>query len=183
MSGEVLYCESGEVLERLPREAVDAPSIPGGVQGQVGWGPGQPGLVWNVEVVGPVCGGGLELHGPWGSFQPRQLCDSVILWFYESCMQVCSWGHMLGPLIPIRSPTFEKDCLNSVVYFRMDRNFHEGSESNASYFGMSVRDTRDRCWWNDSRGWTFPPILSDIVAAWQMAAEGHSDRMASNVEV
>ena len=30
---------------RLPREAVDAPSIPGGVQGQVGWGPGQPGLV------------------------------------------------------------------------------------------------------------------------------------------
>jgi len=31
--------------ELLPREAVDAPSIPGGVQGQVGWGPGQPGLV------------------------------------------------------------------------------------------------------------------------------------------
>ena len=39
------YRESGEVLEQLPREAVDAPSIPGGVQGQVGWGPGQPGLV------------------------------------------------------------------------------------------------------------------------------------------
>ena len=36
MSGEVLYSESGEVLEQLPREAVDAPSIPGGVQGQVG---------------------------------------------------------------------------------------------------------------------------------------------------
>ena len=31
--GEVLYYESGEVLEQLPREAVDAPSIPGGVQG------------------------------------------------------------------------------------------------------------------------------------------------------
>jgi len=44
-SGEVLYYESGEVMEQLPREAVDAPSIPGGVQGQVGWGPGQPGLV------------------------------------------------------------------------------------------------------------------------------------------
>ena len=40
-----LLTESGEVLEQLPREAVDAPSIPGGVQGQVGWGPGQPGLV------------------------------------------------------------------------------------------------------------------------------------------
>ena len=32
-----LLTESGEVLEQLPREAVDAPSIPGGVQGQVGW--------------------------------------------------------------------------------------------------------------------------------------------------
>jgi len=27
-------------------------------QGQVGWGPGQPGLVLNVEVGGPACGGG-----------------------------------------------------------------------------------------------------------------------------
>ena len=43
--GEVVCCESGEVLEQLPREAVDAPSIPGGVGGQVGWGPGQPGLL------------------------------------------------------------------------------------------------------------------------------------------
>ena len=32
--------------------------IPGGVQGQVGWGPEQPGLVLNVEVGGPACGGG-----------------------------------------------------------------------------------------------------------------------------
>jgi len=29
--------------------------ILGGVQGQVGWGPGQPGLVLNVEVGGPGC--------------------------------------------------------------------------------------------------------------------------------
>ena len=36
--------------------------VPGGVQGQVGWGPGQPALVLNVEVGGPACGGGLELH-------------------------------------------------------------------------------------------------------------------------
>jgi len=32
--------------------------VPGGVQGQVGWGPGQPALVLNVEVGGPACGGG-----------------------------------------------------------------------------------------------------------------------------
>ena len=29
----------------------------GGAQGQVGWGPGQPGLVLNVEVGDPACGG------------------------------------------------------------------------------------------------------------------------------
>ena len=47
------------MLEQLPREAVDAPSIRGGVEGQVGWGPGQPGLVLNVEVGSPACDGGI----------------------------------------------------------------------------------------------------------------------------
>jgi len=47
------------VLEQLPREAVDVLSIPGGVQGQVGWGPGQPSLVLNVEVGGPSHGRGV----------------------------------------------------------------------------------------------------------------------------
>ena len=47
------------MLEQLPRETVGAPSTPGGVQGQVGWGPGQPGLVLNVEVGGPACGIGV----------------------------------------------------------------------------------------------------------------------------
>ena len=31
----------------------------GGVQGQVGWGPGQAGLGFIVEVSGPACGGGI----------------------------------------------------------------------------------------------------------------------------
>ena len=39
-------------------------TVPGGVQGQVGWSPGQLGLVLNVEVGGPACGRGLELHDP-----------------------------------------------------------------------------------------------------------------------
>jgi len=30
-------------------------SVPGGVQGQVGWGPGQPDLVPDLEVGGPLC--------------------------------------------------------------------------------------------------------------------------------
>ena len=43
--------------------------VPGGVQGQVGCGAGQPGLVLNGEVGGPACGegwggGGLKLDGP-----------------------------------------------------------------------------------------------------------------------
>jgi len=38
--------------------------IPGGVQGLVGWGPGQPGLVLDVEVGGPACGWGVEIHDP-----------------------------------------------------------------------------------------------------------------------
>ena len=42
---------------RLPRGVVDAPSL-------VGWGPWQPCLVLDVEVGGPACGGGLELHDP-----------------------------------------------------------------------------------------------------------------------
>ena len=33
--------------------------VPGGVQGQVGWGPGQSGLVLNVEVGGLACGRGV----------------------------------------------------------------------------------------------------------------------------
>ena len=44
---------------RLPRGAVDALSMPGGVQGQVGWGPGQPGPGFSVEAGGPACAGGV----------------------------------------------------------------------------------------------------------------------------
>ena len=52
---------------RLPREVVDAPSLgtPTPVQGQVGWGSRQPGLVLNGEVCGPTCGKrGLKIHDP-----------------------------------------------------------------------------------------------------------------------
>jgi len=69
---ETPYSESGEVLEQLPREAVDAPSIPGGVEGQVGWGPGQA----------DVLGGNQPTTGIWNwmifkvSFS---LCYSMVL--------------------------------------------------------------------------------------------------------
>ena len=43
---------------RLPREIVDAPSLEVFKAGLDG-GPGQPGLVLNVEVGGPACGRGV----------------------------------------------------------------------------------------------------------------------------
>ena len=49
---EVVSC-----CNRLSREVVGC-SILGGVQDQVGWGPGQPGLVPGLEVGGPACGRG-----------------------------------------------------------------------------------------------------------------------------
>ena len=46
------------MLEQAAQRGCGCP-IPGGVQGQVGWGPGQPGVVLNVEASGPVCGEGI----------------------------------------------------------------------------------------------------------------------------
>ena len=51
------FKESGEVLERAALRGCRCP-VPGGVQDQDGWGPGQPGLV-NGEVDGPACGRGV----------------------------------------------------------------------------------------------------------------------------
>ena len=49
--------ESGEVLEQAAQRGCGCP-IPGGVQGQVGWGPGQCGPVPDLEVGGPAWQGG-----------------------------------------------------------------------------------------------------------------------------
>ena len=53
------FTESGEVLEQVAQRDCGCP-VPGGVQGQVGWGPGQPCLVLNGEAGGPACGGGVR---------------------------------------------------------------------------------------------------------------------------
>ena len=61
--GEILYRECVEVLEQAAQRGCGCP-VPGGVQGQSGWSPEQPGLALNEEVSGPDCGGGLEFHDP-----------------------------------------------------------------------------------------------------------------------
>ena len=76
--GEVLCYESGEVLEQLPREAVDAPSIPGGVEGQVGWGPGQPKLEGRQPMAGVEAGGRGVTTNP------------TMQWFYDCVTKSCS---------------------------------------------------------------------------------------------
>jgi len=46
------------VLEQAAQRGCGCP-VPGGVQGQVGWGPGQPGLALYLKVGHPACGGGV----------------------------------------------------------------------------------------------------------------------------
>ena len=53
-----LYQESGEVLAQTAQGGCECP-IPGGVQGQVGTGPGQPDLVLDMEVGDPACSRGV----------------------------------------------------------------------------------------------------------------------------
>ena len=48
---EVLHCEGGEALEQVAQRSGGCP-IPGSVQGQVGWGFEQPGLVEGVPAHG-----------------------------------------------------------------------------------------------------------------------------------
>jgi len=58
LSSGSVYQESSEVLERAAQRGCGCP-VPGGIQGQVGWGPGQPGLVVDMEVGGPACSRGV----------------------------------------------------------------------------------------------------------------------------
>ena len=58
---------------RLPSKMVDAPSLPGSIQGQAGWGCEQPGLEGSV----PAYSRGLELGDLKCPFQPKPFCDSM----------------------------------------------------------------------------------------------------------
>jgi len=60
VSGEVLHCEGSDELEQVVQRCFIC-LIPGSVQGQAGWGPGQPALVLHLVVGNPTYGRGLEL--------------------------------------------------------------------------------------------------------------------------
>ena len=76
------FTESGEVLKQAAQRGSGC-SIPGGVQDQVGWGTGQPGL---VPVMALPVAGELELDDPCGPFQPKPY-DSMIRDVF-----LCSWS-------------------------------------------------------------------------------------------
>ena len=46
------------MLEQAAQRGCGCP-VSGGVRGQVGWGPGQPGLVLDMEIGGPACSRGV----------------------------------------------------------------------------------------------------------------------------
>jgi len=54
-----IYYESGEVLEQAAQRGCGC-LVPEGVQGQVGWGLEQPGLVLDMEIGGPACSRGVR---------------------------------------------------------------------------------------------------------------------------
>ena len=77
--GSSLLAESGEVLAQAAQRGCRCP-VPGGVQGQVGWGPGEV----NGEVGGPAWG-----RRGWRFMileVPSNPGHSVILWFTCSCV-------------------------------------------------------------------------------------------------
>jgi len=52
------FTENGEALAQAAQRGCGC-SIPGDVQDQTGWSPGQPGLVSDLEVGGPAYGRGV----------------------------------------------------------------------------------------------------------------------------
>ena len=71
------------------------------------------------------------------------------------------------------------------VYMHTYLYIHKGSSgSDTSYFTVLAHGVQGRCWWYGSRSWTFLPCIPlHFVALWQMAAEGQSDKMASDMEI
>ena len=73
-SGGILHRESGELLVQAAQRGCGC-SVPGSVQDQTEWGPGQSGLERDLEVGGPACGREIETWWFLGSL-PTQ----AILW-------------------------------------------------------------------------------------------------------
>ena len=68
---EILYSQDGEALAHAAQSNCGC-SIPGGVQGHIGWGPGQPELVGGGSSNGKVVGTDLSFK-----VSLKLSCDSV----------------------------------------------------------------------------------------------------------
>jgi len=88
--------------------------IPGGVQGQVGWGPGQPGLVLNAEVGSPACSRGVGASWPL-----RSLPTQAILCFHDP-QTLCSLCYLESKCISavlLVQPRFTQSLFSSHLSF------------------------------------------------------------------
>jgi len=117
-----------------------------------------------------------ELGARWGSLRRQQYYAQI----YISETEGRSATQCLEESYLILSPSSELLWVSDHNFYS---SFYEGcSESNASCFMMLAHSIRGWCWWYGSRGWTFPQTPLYFVAVWQLAAEGQSNKMASDVE-
>ena len=95
MSGEVFHWESSEVLEQAAQRGCGRPIL-GDVEGQAGWGLGQPDLVLDVAIGNPAWGRGV---GTWWSLrilwfkllQKGKELKSKIRYFRTVCLEQVGW--------------------------------------------------------------------------------------------
>ena len=73
---EIFQAEGGDTLEQVVQRGCGCP-IPGGIQGQAGYGSGQPGLVHAA--------GEFKLDDHCGPFQPRPFYDSMMHRHFREC--------------------------------------------------------------------------------------------------
>jgi len=83
-SALLFHVKSFVSVEQAAQRGCECP-VSGGVQGQVGWGPGQPGLVLNVEVGGPACGRGVG-----DLWSLRSLPTRASLCHFVCCLWLCN---------------------------------------------------------------------------------------------
>ena len=83
---EILHCEGGEALEQAAQRDCGCP-LPGSVQGQVGWGFEQSGLVEGVPA---------HSRGVGTRWSLRSLPTQTILWFFDFQNWSCSVKSLLS---------------------------------------------------------------------------------------
>ena len=123
----------------LQTNPLEVKFCPGSIQGQVGWGPGQPALLPDLEVGGPACGWGVGT-----SWSLATLPAQAILWFYEKDQFKPGWKlteTLAAP--PTAFPLLPLLCEGTHIW-ALHKNFRDFGWD----FCVSNHfDARDLCCW------------------------------------